>query len=40
MIISQSTLGIDVSAKRLDVYVQPMGKARGFSNDPAGMPGC
>lgn len=37
MTLPQSTLGIDVSGKRLDAHAHPANRARGFSNDPAGI---
>jgi len=37
MTLPQSTLGIDVSGKRLDAHAHPANLARGFSNDPAGV---
>lgn len=37
MTLPQTTLGIDVSGKRLDAYAHPAGRVRDFSNDPAGI---
>jgi len=37
MTLPQSTLGIDVSGKRLDAYAHPANLARSFANDPAGI---
>lgn len=36
MTLPQTTLGIDVSCKRLDAYAHPAGRVRDFSNDAAG----
>lgn len=37
MTIPQTTLGIDVSGRRLDSYLHPAGRACGFANDARGI---
>lgn len=37
MTIPQTTLGIDVSGRRLDAHLHPAGRLRGFANDPGGI---
>ncbi|MGE5564815.1 MAG: IS110 family transposase [Parcubacteria group bacterium] len=37
MTLPQSTLGIDVSGKRLDAHAHPAGRARSFANDREGI---
>jgi len=37
MSLAQSTMGIDVSGRRLDVHLHPAGHRRSFPNDPAGV---
>lgn len=37
MTLPQTTLGIDVSGRRLDAYLHPAAKVRGFTNDAAGV---
>lgn len=37
MTMPQTTIGIDVSGKRLDAHALPCGHRRGFANDPAGI---
>lgn len=37
MTLPQTTIGIDISGRRLDVYLHPAAKARCFTNDAAGI---
>lgn len=37
MTIPQTTLGIDVSGRRLDAWLHPVGRLRGFANDAGGI---
>jgi transposase len=37
MTLPQTTIGIDVSGRRLDTYLHPAAELRGFTNDAAGI---
>ncbi|MFN3462311.1 MAG: transposase, partial [Oceanibaculum sp.] len=37
MTLPQTTIGIDISGRRLDAYLQPAAKVRSFANDAAGI---
>ena len=37
MTLPQTTIGIDISSRRLDAYLHPAAKARSFTNDAAGI---
>jgi len=37
MTLPQTTVGIDISGRRLDAYLHPAAKARGFTNDAVGI---